>query len=161
MYVSEIRIAAKECLDRGLVIAAKWYAPCRRVASSDMLRRCSELLLSTPASKRARRPHRRYRFEPPQSHNICRLLNFHSGKISIASTCLVSLHLQINLPLLLRFSPNLLQLFHLLFLITTLLFLPGKICAPLNRSWKWRKRMHSKLLGHVSKHATSFMQFTY
>jgi hypothetical protein len=24
--VSEIRIAAKECLDRGLVIAVKWYA---------------------------------------------------------------------------------------------------------------------------------------
>ncbi|KAF9529366.1 hypothetical protein CPB83DRAFT_852543 [Crepidotus variabilis] len=34
---SEIRVAAQECLDRGLVVAAKW---------------CSELLLSLPSSKR-------------------------------------------------------------------------------------------------------------
>lgn len=71
--VSDIRVAAKECLDRGLVIAAKWfclYLSCPSLVSLTYWCRCSELLLSIPASKRTRKPSQARPLRTDSHHTI-------------------------------------------------------------------------------------------
>ena len=101
-------------------------------------------------------PHQRYRFELTHITQYLPLSQLPLQRDLNRLRQLVSPHLQINPPLVLRSSPNPQPL-----LLIILFFLPGKRCAPLNRSWKWRKRMHSKPLGRASKHATLLMRFTY
>ena len=62
-YVSHLRRAVKDCSDRGLYFASKWYASClsNRIVPILTGTRASELLLSIPAEKR------RKAAEPPST----------------------------------------------------------------------------------------------
>lgn len=158
--VYEVRVAAKECLDRGLVVAARWYVFTIPVAEFELkcwvgaLNSCYPFRLQRGREALCRRDH----FELTQYLPLSQLL---LQQDLYRLNLLVSPHLQANLQLLLRSSPNLLQLLHLLFRTHTLLFLLGTTCVPQNQSWKLKKMIHSKQLGHVSKHANSFMPSIY